>query len=113
MTKSVQRIAFFAFGIILILAILALALRGGKSITIPAEQTFAQIVERIASSEQNSIEWIACPEELKRSPIEAGDISAADGRLLIESAGKRIPNSTQIKRVILDDKGRKYTIYCN
>ena len=113
MTKSVQRIAFFAFGIVFILAILAFALPGGKSISIPTGQTFAQIAQDIASSEQNSIEWIACPDELKRAPIEAGDISAADGRRLIESAGKRIPNSTQIKRVILDDKGHKYTIYCN
>ncbi len=113
MTKSVQRIAFFAFGIVLILAILALALPGGKSISIPTGQTFEQIVQDIASSEQNSIEWIACPDQLKHAPIEAGYISAADGRRLIESAGKRIPNSEQIKRVILDDKGRKYTIYCN
>ena len=111
MNKS--RIAFFAFGIVLIMAILVLTLPGGKSISIPAGQTFAQIVQDIASSEQNSIEWIACPDELKRSPIEAGNISAADGLRLIESAGKRIPDSKQIKRVILDDKGRKYTIYCD
>ncbi|MCJ7764539.1 MAG: hypothetical protein MUP09_01185 [Thiovulaceae bacterium] len=177
MTKSIQRIASFAFGIVFILAILALALfvpdptpfqylafrivlslalaaavvtltgftkvtvsnwtsavgalalfatayfynptslvsppPDGRSISIPTGQTFAKIVQDIASSEQTSIEWIACPDELKRAPIKAGNIFAADGRRLIESAGKRTPNPNQIKRVILDDKGRKYTIYCN
>ena len=113
MSKSAKRIAYVAVGIVIILVIIAVALPNAKSTSIPAGQTFVEFVENIAASEQNSIEWIACPDEVKQSPLQAGEISAADGQQLIESAGKRAQHAKQIKRVILDDKGRKYTIYCN
>jgi hypothetical protein len=123
MSKSVQRIVFYAFGIVFILAIVALAYfynpaslvstpQNGKSIRILNGQTFGQVVQDIASSEQKSIEWIECTEELKRTPIEPGDISADDTQRLIESAGKRTPNSSQINRIILDDRGHMYEIHC-
>ncbi len=113
MSTSVKRIAYVAVGIIIILVILAVAIPSGKSISIASGQTFAQFVEDLASSEQNRIEWIACPDEVKQSPLTPGEISAADGQQLIESARKRIPHAKQVTRVILDDEGRKYTIYCN
>jgi hypothetical protein len=178
MTKSTQKIASFAFGVVFILAILALALfvsnptpfqylvfrvvlslaaagtaamlpgfvevtisnwirAGGalavflivffynpaslvappppdsKSMAIPAGQTFAQVVELIASSDQMRIEWVSCTDELKHASVAPCSITASDGCRLIEFIGNKISGRTRIKSVSQDKKRGVYEIHCD
>jgi hypothetical protein len=177
MTKSAQKIAVFAFGIIFILVMLALALfvpnptsfqylvfrvvlslaaagvaamlpgfveveiskwirAGGalavflivffynpaslvvppppdsKSMTIPSGETFEQVAGLVASSDQMRIEWISCPDALKRALVDGGSMTAADGRRLIETIGQRIVSPTRITSVVQDNVRGVYEIHC-